>query len=550
VLTQALEKPHAAVLIGFESAGKSALFRGLTGEETGEEANFRGSTLRSRTGHLTAELDLADLPGIRAKDDSRTTQEAIGAITGADIVVLVVRATHAVVELPLLLEAVKLEGKRAVLVLTFADKMSANLTELARYYGDWLGIPVRTADARQLTGAGRTELLLSLAIAKPIRPKVKELLKPDFPVVQPQSTWFEHHVCGRPLSLMMTLLLFAVPVLLAYLLSTWLQPIVDSSVIDPVKSLFEGSPLVLQSLIVGDYGIVTLGWYSFLWAFPVVVLLGVSVALAEESGIKDRITDSLDGWMRRIGLSGRDLIPVLSGFGCNVVAVFQSRACSACTRKSCVSLITFGSACSYQIGASLSVFGSAGHPWLFVPYITVLGFVGALHTRLWNRKSDQLAAPVYETKTFLQKPGLRAVNWRVRTVIKQFLLQAMPIFIAICLTAAVLQLTGILGWLSKVAGPVLQWFHLPAEAAGGVIFSILRKDGLLVLNQGEGGFLQSLQAGQVFVLVYLASTLTACLVTLWTVRKELGWLFASSLAGKQALTSIVSTGIIMLMAGR
>ena len=347
----------------------------------------------------------------------------------------------------------------------------------------------------------------------------------------------------------MTLLLFAVPVLLAYLLSTWLQPIVDRSVIDPIKSLFDGASTIVQALIVGDYGIVTLGWYSFLWAFPVVLLLGISVALAEETGIKDRITDSLDGWMRLIGLSGRDLIPVLSGFGCNVVAVFQSRACSACTRKSCVSLITFGAACSYQIGASLSVFGSAGHPWLFVPYLAVLFFVGALHTRLWNRTSSQLASPVYESKTFLQKPGIRAVSWRVRTVVKQFLLQAMPIFIAICLTATVLQLTGILERLYKAAGPVMEWFHLPAEAASGVIFSILRKDGLLILNQNEGGFLQSLHAGQVFVLVYLASTLTACLVTLWTVRKELGWSFALTLAGKQALTSLVSTGVIMLVVG-
>jgi len=550
MLTKALRTPHTAVLIGLESSGKSALFRGLTGEETGEEANFRGSTIRSRTGHLTAELDLADLPGIRAKDDSRTTQVAIGAITDADVIVLVVRAIHASVELPLLLEAARVEGKRAVLVLTFADKMSANLTELARYYGDWLGIPVRTADARRLTEAGRTELLLSLAIAKPIRPKAKELLKPDFPVVQPQSTWFEHPLWGRPLSLVMTLLLFAVPVLLAYLLSTWLQPIVDSSVLNPVKSRLDGAPPIVQSLIVGDYGIVTLGWYSFLWAFPVVLLLGISVALAEESGIKDRITDSLDVWLRRIGLSGRDLIPVLSGFGCNVVAVFQSRACSACTRKSCVSLITFGSACSYQIGASLSIFGSSGNPWLFLPYLFVLGLVGALHTRIWNRQTGGLVAPVYEMKTYVQKPGLRAVSWRVRTVIKQFLFQAMPIFIAICLTAAILQLTGALNWLSRIAGPVLQLFQLPAEAAGAVIFSVLRKDGLLILNQGEGGFLQSLHAGQIFVLVYLASTLTACLVTLWTVRKELGWSFAASLTGKQAVTSLVSTGIIMLLVGR
>ncbi|GJM74957.1 hypothetical protein HMSSN036_71730 [Paenibacillus macerans] len=80
------------------------------------------------------------------------------------------------------------------------------------------------------------------------------------------------------------------------------------------------------------------------------------------------------------------------------------------------------------------------------------------------------------------------------------------------------------------------------------MFSMVRKDGLLVLNQGEGELLRSMGAGQVFLLVYLASTLTACLVTLWTVKKEMGWSFASSLAGKQLVTSLVSSAIIMLVA--
>ncbi|WP_270169469.1 nucleoside recognition domain-containing protein [Paenibacillus sp. SYP-B4298] len=553
MLTRPLEEPQTAVLLGFESSGKSALFRGLTGEATGSEANFRGSTVRTRTARLTDELELADVPGIRLQDDSRTTQEAVRAVTTADILVLVVRATHAATELPLLLDSVQLEGKRALLVLTFADKMSADPAEVAHYYRDWLGIPVRIADARRLTDALRTELLLSLPLAKPIRPKAKALLKPDFPAAAPQSTLFEHPLWGRPLSLLLTVLLFAAPVLLAYQLSSWLQPIIDERAIDPFKSLLAGTDPLLQQLLVGDYGIISLGWYSFLWAFPVVLLLGVSVALAEESGVKDRITDSLDGWMRRIGLNGRDLIPVLSGFGCNVVAVFQSRACSACTRQSCVSLIAYGSACSYQIGASLSVFGAAGHPWLAVPYVALLGGVGALHTRLWNRSASsasRLAEPVYASRTFLQLPGLRAVRWRVRTVIRQFVLQAMPIFLGICLLATVLQLTGIMAGLSRAAEPLLQWFHLPAEAAGGVIFSILRKDGLLVLNQGEGDLLASLSAGQVLVLVYLASTLTACLVTLWTVRKELGWAFAGKLAGKQAATSLISTMLLALLMSR
>jgi Fe2+ transport system protein B len=542
--------PRSAILIGFESSGKSALFRGLTGKATGEESNFRGSTVMARKARWYTGLEVADLPGIRLKDDSRTTQEALDAIHDADLILLVVRATHAATELPLLLQNVDLKDKKAALVLTFADKMPDRLEELERYYGDWLGIPVHGIDARSLEQGDKVKLLSLTSAAKLIRPKAVSLLFPAGDSDQPPSTWFEHPIWGKPLAAFAALFIFALPVYLAYLLSSWSQPLLDQSVIVPFKNLLGAAPPFLQSLVVGDYGLVTLGLYSFLWAFPVVLLLGISIAIVEESGLKDRITDSLDGWMRHIGLSGRDLVPVLSGFGCNVVAVFQSRACSACTRKSCVSLIAFGSACSYQIGASLSVFGSAGHPWLFLPYLLLLGLVGAIHTRIWNRKGPLPEQPLYQSKTFLQVPGARAVGWRVRAVVKQFMLQAMPIFILICLAAGLLQLSGLLTGLSQLARPLLALLQLPADAAGGILFSVLRKDGILLLNQNEGAMLLAMSAGQLLVLVYLASTLTACLVTLWTVRKELGLRFASSLAGKQLITSIVSASIIMLIAGR
>ncbi|MEX7760988.1 nucleoside recognition domain-containing protein [Klebsiella pneumoniae] len=72
------------------------------------------------------------------------------------------------------------------------------------------------------------------------------------------------------------------------------------------------------------------------------VLIGLSLSLTDDSGLKERITATLDPWLRKLGLSGQDLIPVLSGFGCNVVAVFQSRSCSRCTRHACISMIALG----------------------------------------------------------------------------------------------------------------------------------------------------------------------------------------------------------------
>ncbi|MFM7604646.1 MAG: ferrous iron transporter B, partial [Prosthecobacter sp.] len=59
--------------------------------------------------------------------------------------------------------------------------------------------------------------------------------------------------------------------------------------------------------------------------------------------------------------------------------------------------------------------------------------------------------------------------------------------------------------------------------------------------------LTAMTAGQIFVLVWLASTFTACLVTLWTVRKELGWAFAAKVAGRQMLTSIASAWLIAVL---
>ena len=299
-------------------------------------------------------------------------------------------------------------------------------------------------------------------------------------------------------------------------------------------------------LLAGGYGVLTLGWYSFLWALPVVVLLGVSVALAEETGVKDRVTAALDPLLRCVGLTGRDLIPVMAGFGCNVGAVMQSRGCSRCTRGACVSMIAFGSACSYQIGASLSIFGSAGHPGLFLPYLAALFVVGAIHTRVWHGGLDRSAALPVGERAFLQWPGARAVAWRVAGTIKQFLFQAMPIFLLICLVAALLQFVGVLDWLAGVAAPVMGIFNLPGEVAPGVLFSILRKDGLLILNEGDGALLRGMGVGSVFLLVYLASTLTACLVTLWTIRRELGWRSALEVAGRQAGTSLGSAWIFSL----
>lgn len=537
----------STILVGLESAGKSALFHGLTGGFS-DEANFRGSTVVCRRCYSkVCGCELIDSPGIRLQGDSVTTREALGTLKSNERVVLVVRGTHFVSELQHLLRTVEVGNKAVALVVTFADRAVSGLRQTVAAYAQSLGISYAVVNARCIDDVAKGEVSSAVASARPIESRSLPRSLPSLVETRPDATLFENRSLGPWLALFSVILIFAVPVMLAFKMSAALQIPMDALLIQPLVSSMENLPPLVVALLAGSYGVLTLGWYSFLWAFPVVVLISIGTAITEETGLKDRICAALDPWLRQIGLSGRDLIPVLTGFGCNVVAVMQTRSCSSCTRKSCVSLISFGSACSYQIGASISVFGSAGQPWLFVPFLVVLFVVGALHTRVWHGALAKASSVALPERAFLQWPAWRAVSHRLFAVIRMFLLQAMPIFLLMCLVAAALQFTGLLNALASSLGPSLAIFHLPPEVLPAVVFSIMRKDGLLVLNADDGALLAMLSGSQVFVLVYLASTLTACLVTVWTIRRELGWRAAGEVTGRQLLTCLISTLFLSIL---
>ncbi|MBJ9236911.1 ferrous iron transporter B [Citrobacter koseri] len=537
------------VLMGLESAGKSTLFNILTESTASDERNFRGSTVVCREGFIKqAGICLVDTPGIRFQSDSETTKLALDALNQHDGILLVLRATHAQHEWQSLCHLIPLQAKHLIILLTFADKIKSGLDELTEYLSETSGVPVLAVNAREADRRVRQGVLQLLLQSTPSSSAVS-LTSLKIPISNllaesPQQTIFEYRWGGKLAAIVCLFLLFAVPVWVAWLLSDFIQPVADYAIIQPLKNITTSWPDFLKALFVGNYGLFSLGLYSFVWAFPVVVLIGLSLSLTDDSGLKERITATLDPWLRKLGLSGQDLIPVLSGFGCNVVAVFQSRSCSRCTRHACISMISFGSACSYQTGATLSLFNAAHQPWLFIPYLSLLFITGAIHTRLWNGSLKLGQNQRLTELTWLQWPRWRNVTWMLKNILRQFITQAMPLFLIICIVAGMLDYAGITRWLSETTAPLLHLFKLPAELMPGIIFSLLRKDGLMVLNQDGGSLIQSLSTSQLLLLVWLASTLMACLVTVFTIAREIKWRFAAAVAGKQVLSSLVVALVI------
>jgi Fe2+ transport system protein B len=62
-----------------------------------------------------------------------------------------------------------------------------------------------------------------------------------------------------------------------------------------------------------------------------------------------------------------------------------------------------------------------------------------------------------------QPAAWRGVVWRVRAVLKQFLWQAMPIFLLMCVVGAMLAYTGLLAALADILSPLMGLFGLPGR---------------------------------------------------------------------------------------
>ncbi|MES3650140.1 nucleoside recognition domain-containing protein [Staphylococcus saprophyticus] len=271
------------------------------------------------------------------------------------------------------------------------------------------------------------------------------------------------------LSCLILLLMFVVPVYLAYFLSNYLQ----NHWLEPLIETLKDSTTFLNDffkvLLFDSYGIISLGSYSIVWALPVVIFIAISTTVIAQTNMKSYIVWSIDPMMKYIGLTGYDIVPVIEGFGCNAAAVVNaSHTCNACSKSNCVSLISFGSSCSYQIGATISLFSVIHLPWLFIPYLIIIFMGGIIHTKIWNPKTS---LPLfYFNLEPLKMPNYKQTVKQSSEVIKSFLIQALPVFIFICLIASLLSMTSIIGITSNIFNMLLEFLNIPNKMSSGILF--------------------------------------------------------------------------------
>lgn len=148
----------------------------------------------------------------------------------------------------------------------------------------------------------------------------------------------------------------------------WLTAMVDQGL------TVYGINLVVHSLIIDG---IFAGVGSVLSFLPIIVTLFFFLSILEDTGYMARVAFVMDKLLRKIGLSGRSIVPMLIGFGCTVPAVMATRTLSSDRDRKMTIMLTPFMSCSAKIPI-YAVFASAFFPSAAALVMIILYFGGML----------------------------------------------------------------------------------------------------------------------------------------------------------------------------
>ncbi|MCL6450647.1 MAG: ferrous iron transporter B [Acetobacteraceae bacterium] len=283
----------------------------------------------------------------------------------------------------------------------------------------------------------------------------------------------------------------------------------------------------VRDLLGGEFGLFTLALrYSLAIVLPIVGAFFLVFSVLEDTGYLPRLALLSDRLLKGLGLSGRAVIPLSLGFGCDTMATLVSRTLEDRRERVLATLLlALAVPCSAQLGVMLALLSPAPRGlavWaLFVGGVS-LG-VGALAGRLLpgRRPAFYLEVPP------LRLPRLSNLLAKMGARLRWYLAEVIPVFCLASLAIWAGRVTGALPWLERALGPVLAWLGLPPGMALVLLLGFLRRD------YGAAGLFDLRSQLTTRQLVVAASTLTLfipCVAQLAVMIRERGALTALAIA--------------------
>lgn len=278
----------------------------------------------------------------------------------------------------------------------------------------------------------------------------------------------------------------------------------------------------LQELLVGEYGIITLGLrYAVGIILPIVTTFFIFFSILEDAGYLPRLALLVDRGFKWFGLSGRSVIPMVLGFGCSTMATMVTRTLETVRERVIATLLlALAIPCSAQLGVILALL--ARTPGGLMVWIFCMSLLFVLVGVLAGRLLPGEAPMFYMELPPMRLPQVSNVLTKTYTRMQWYFLEILPLFV----------LASVLMWLGKITHsmerlveamtPLMHGIGLPQEAAIAFIFGFFRRD------YGAAGLydLQSkglLDGRQLTVAAVTLTLFIPCVAQFLMMLKERGW---------------------------
>ncbi|GFO63867.1 ferrous iron transport protein B [Geomonas paludis] len=292
----------------------------------------------------------------------------------------------------------------------------------------------------------------------------------------------------------------------------WITGVVKGSVPWPI----------IQELFVGEYGIITLGFrYAVGIILPIVATFFLFFSMLEDSGYFPRLALLVDRVFKTMGLTGRAVIPMVLGFGCDTMATMVTRTLETVRERVIATvLLALAIPCSAQLGVIMSLLSKTPGA-LLVWGLCLFGIfllVGLLAAKVLPGDTPMF----YMEIPPMRLPQFSNVLTKTYTRMQWYFMEILPLFI----------LASVLLWLGKVTHffekmieamtPVMASLGLPKESAVAFIFGFFRRD------YGAAGLydLQTkglMDARQLTVAAVTLTLFIPCVAQFLIMKKERGW---------------------------
>ena len=305
---------------------------------------------------------------------------------------------------------------------------------------------------------------------------------------------------------------------------------------------------------------------SVLSFLPLIVTLFFFLSLLEDSGYIARVAFVMDKLLRRIGLSGRSIVPMLIGFGCTVPAVMSTRTLPSDRDRHMTILLTPFMSCTAKLPI-YSFFVAVFFPryaWLIITGLYLLGIaVGILVALLYKKtlfKGE--AVPFVMELPNYRLPSARNVLQLLWEKAKDFLQRAFSVILIATIVVWFLKsfnfrfnmvansqdsiLAAVAGLLAPLFKPIGlgDWRIVTSLICGFMAKESVVSVMELLFTNGVGQALTTVTAASllVFSLLY-----TPCVAAIASIRRELGGKWALYVVLWQCLIAWVAALIVRLI---